>query len=84
MESRLIRIEAILPTLARKENLAVLEKKFTGQISHLERNLNALEVNLTTLVHKESAVLTRRMLYWSVVVVLTSWGNAFIISSVMN
>lgn len=52
MESRMSRIEAILPTLARKEDLALLDCKLSEKISNLEfkveAKLNAFEIKVET------------------------------------
>ena len=52
MESRMSRIGAILPTLARKEDLALLDCKLSEKISNLEfkveAKLNAFEIKVET------------------------------------
>lgn len=95
MESRMSRIEAILPTLARKEDLALLDGKLSEKISNLEIKveakfnafdikLTALDGKLTALIHKEIAAASWRMIVWATGVVTISFGGAFFIARYVN
>jgi len=95
MESRMSRIEAILPTLARKEDLALLDGKLSEKISNLEikveakfnafdLKLTALDGKLTALLHKEIAAASWRMVIWSTGVMTVSFGGAFFIARHIN
>ena len=91
MESRVSRIEAILPTLARKEDLALLYGKLSEKISNFEikveakfnafdLKLTALDGKLTTLIHKEINAASWRIIIWSTGVMTVSFGGAFFIA----
>jgi hypothetical protein len=84
MESRMSRIEAILPTLARKEDLALLDGKLSEKISNLEIKLSALDGKLTALIHKEIAAASWRMIIWATGVITVSFGGAFFIARFIN
>ena len=73
MESRISRIEAILPTLATKEDLALLDGKLSEKIS-------SLDGKLTALIHKEIAAASWRMIIWATGVITISFGGAFFIA----
>lgn len=84
MESRMSRIEAILPRLARKEDLALLDGKLSEKISNLEIKLSALDGKLTALIHKEIAAASWRMIIWATGVITVSFGGAFFIARFIN
>ena len=77
MESRISRIEAILPTLATKEDLALLDGKLSEKISNLDGKLTAL-------IHKEIAAASWRMIIWATGVITISFGGAFFIARYIN
>lgn len=77
MESRMSRIEAILPTLARKEDLALLDGKLSEKISNLD-------VKLTALIHSEIAAASWRMIIWTTGVTTISFGGVFFIARYVN
>ena len=77
MESRISRIEAILPTLATKEDLALLDGKLSEKIS-------SLDGKLTALIHKEIAAASWRMIIWATGVITISFGGAFFIARYIN
>lgn len=80
MESRMSRIEAILPMLARKEDLALLDGKLSEKISNLEIKVSALDGKLTALIHQEIAAASWRMIIWATGVITISFGGAFFIA----
>jgi hypothetical protein len=77
MESRISRIEAVLPTLATKEDLALLDGKLSEKIS-------SLDGKLTALIHKEIAAASWRMIIWATGVITISFGGAFFIARYIN
>jgi len=77
MESRISRIEAVLPTLATKEDLALLDEKLSEKIS-------SLDGKLTALIHKEIAAASWRMIIWATGVITISFGGAFFIARYIN
>jgi hypothetical protein len=77
MESRISRIEAILPTLATKEDLALVDGKLSEKISNLDGKLTAL-------IHKEIAAASWRMIIWATGVITISFGGAFFIARYIN
>jgi len=84
MESRISRVEAILPTLATKEDLALLDGKLSEKISNLEIKFSALDGKLTALIHKEIAAASWRMIIWATGVITISFGGAFFIARYIN
>jgi hypothetical protein len=77
MESRISRVEAILATLATKEDLALLDGKLSEKIS-------SLDGKLTALIHKEIAAASWRMIIWATGVITISFGGAFFIARYIN
>ena len=88
MESRISRIEAVLPTLATKEDLALLDGKLSEKISSLDGKLSekisSLDGKLTALIHKEIAAASWRMIIWATGVITISFGGAFFIARYIN
>ncbi len=77
MDSRISRIEAILPTLATKEDVALLDGKLSEKISNLD-------VKLTALIHTEIAAASWRMIIWATGVMTVSFGGVFFIARYIN
>jgi hypothetical protein len=81
MESRVSRIEAILPTLARKEDLAILDGKLSEKISNFEikveakfnafdLKLNAFDTKLTAMDGKLTSLIHKEiaMASWRMII----------------
>lgn len=77
INSRLTRLEAIVPTLATREDLACLDGRLTERMT-------SLEGKLTTLVHQELKAMSWRLITWNTGVLVTSFAGVFFIARHVN
>ncbi|MEY3670404.1 MAG: hypothetical protein RI904_60 [Pseudomonadota bacterium] len=73
INARLTRLEAIVPTLATREDLARLDGRLTERMT-------SLEGKLTTLVHQELKAMSWRLITWNTGVLVASFAGVFFIA----
>jgi hypothetical protein len=73
VNTRLTRLEAIIPTLATREDLARLDGRLTERMTHLEGKL-------TTLMHQELKTMSWRLITWNTGVTVASFAGVFFIA----
>ena len=73
INARLTRLEAIVPTLATREDLARLDGRLTERMTSLEEKL-------TTLVHQELKAMSWRLITWNTGVLVASFAGVFFIA----
>ena len=73
INARLTRLEAIVPTLATREDLARLDGRLTERMT-------SLEGKLTTLVHQELKAMSWRLIAWNTGVLVASFAGVFFIA----
>ena len=77
INARLTRLEAIVPTLATREDLARLDGRLTERMTSLEEKL-------TTLVHQELKAMSWRLITWNTGVLVASFAGVFFIARHVN
>ena len=77
VNTRLTRLEAIIPTLATREDLARLDGRLTERMTHLEGKL-------TTLVHQELKAMSWRFLTWNTGAIVASFAGVFFVVRHIN
>ena len=77
INARLTRLEAIVPTLATREDLARLDGRLTERMA-------SLEGKLTTLVHQELKAMSWRLITWNTGVLVASFAGVFFIARHVN
>lgn len=77
INARLARLEAIVPTLATREDLARLDGRLTERMT-------TLEGKLTTLVHQELKAMSWRLITWNTGVLVASFAGVFFIVRHVN
>lgn len=84
INSRLTRLEMVVPTLATREDLARLDGRLTERMTSLEGKLTTLEGKLTTLVHQELKAMSWRLITWNTGVLVASFAGVFFIARHVN
>lgn len=82
--SRLTRLEMVVPALATREDLARLDGRLTERMTSLEGKLTTLEGKLTTLVHQELKAMSWRLITWNTGVLVASFAGVFFIARHVN
>lgn len=84
INSRLTRLEMVVPALATREDLARLDGRLTERMTSLEGKLTTLEGKLTTLVHQELKAMSWRLITWNTGVLVASFAGVFFIARHVN